>query len=76
MSKKDTLQSFITSLRYGLSLLLTISFLTVGFLANDYRNDTLDEVTLSALALAIISLITAIVTQGIINKKSKELTDL
>ena len=76
MSQADTAKSVITSLRYGLSLLVTCIFVFVGLLVSDYRNSNIDIISLISLILAIFSFISAIITQRIINIKSKELEDM
>ena len=76
MSQADTTKSVITSLRYGLNLLVTITFVCIGLLVSDYRGDNIDTVTLVSFILAISAMITAIIVQKAINRKSKELEDM
>jgi len=76
MSQIDTTKSVITSLRYGLSLLLSILFVCIGFLVRDYRDNHIDAVTVFALILVATTTVTAIFVQKAINKKSKELKDM
>ena len=76
MSQADTTKSVITSLRYGLSLLISILFVCIGFLVRDYRNNNIDAITIFALILVVSTMVLAFFTQKAINKKSKELKDM
>jgi len=73
MSQSDTTKSVITSLRYGLTLLVSIVFICIGFLVKDYRNNTIDAITIFSLILVASSMVSAFFVQVAINKKSKEL---
>ena len=76
MSQIDTTKSVITSLRYALTLLMSILFVSVGFIVRDYRNSHIDAITIFALILVATATVTAIFVQKAINKKSKELEDM
>lgn len=76
MSRADTTKSVITSLRYGLNLLVTITFVCIGLLVSDYRSDNIDTITLASFTLAVSTMITSFFVQKAINRKSKELEDM
>jgi len=76
MSQADTTKSVITSLRYGLTLLISIVFICIGFLVKDYRGNTIDAITIFSLILVASSMVSAFFVQATINKKSKELEDM
>jgi len=76
MSQIDTTKSVISSLRYALTLLMSILFVSVGFLVRDYRNNNIDAMTIFALILVATATVSAIFVQKAINKKSKELKDM
>lgn len=76
MSQSDTTKSVITSLRYGLTLLVSIVFICIGFLVKDYRDNTIDAITIFSLILVASSMVSAFFIQVTINKKSKELKDM
>ena len=76
MSQADATKSVITSLRYGLTLLISIVFVCIGFLVKDYRNNTIDAITIFALIFAVSAMVSAFFIQKKINKKSKELKDM
>jgi len=76
MSQIDTTKSVISSLRYALTLLMSILFVSIGFLVKDYRNNHIDAITIFALILVATATISAIFVQKEINKKSKGLKDM
>ena len=76
MSQADTTKSIITSLRYGLTMLVSIVFICIGFLVKDYRDNTIDVITIFSLILATSATIGTFFIQKEINKKSIELKDM
>ena len=76
MSQIDTTKSVISSFRYALTLLMSILFVSVGFLVKDYRDNHIDAMTIFALILVATATVSAIFVQKAINKKSKELKDM
>lgn len=76
MGQIDTTKSVISSLRHALTLLMSILFISVGFLIRDYRDNHIDAMTIFALILVATATVSGIFVQKAINKKSKELRDM
>ena len=76
MSQIDTVKSQITSLRYMLSVMISMLFIGIGTFVSDCRADTIDIFTYLSVSISLLSLALSIITQNVIGKKSNELKDL
>jgi len=76
MSQLDNVKSQIDLLKHGISVLVTINFISIGFLVRDYREGSEDFLTLISIALSICSAFLIVYGYKQIIKRQKELKDL
>ena len=76
MSQIDKVKGRNTTLRYWLSVVVSLIVLCVGTIISDYRANTLDEITVLAILTVVLGLVLAGVLQTSINQNTQEMGEL
>jgi undecaprenyl pyrophosphate phosphatase UppP len=76
MSQIDKVKGHNTTLRYWLSVVVSLIVLCVGTIISDYRADKMDEITVLAIISTVIGLVLAGVIQAIINQNTQKMEEL
>ena len=76
MSQIDKVKGRNTTLRYWLSVVVSLIVLCVGTIISDYRADKMDEITVLAIISTVLGLVLAGVIQAIINQNTQKMEEL
>ena len=76
MSKLDRVKGQNTTLRYWMSVIVSLIVVCVGTVISDYRADRVDEVTLLAIITVVLGALLVGIVQTIINENTEKMEEL